>query len=128
MYLLEDSGYFTPSLQLHYVNDDTWTETDLTWSNAPDSTEMIGTPEQADEAGRYYEWNVFPDWQSDELTDGFVTYMLTVGQADLDNYAYFASAENSVNQPYLRITYIPEPSTLLLLGLGCVLTRLARSR
>ena len=127
VYLLNDSDYETPSLQLNYVGDDSWTETGITWANKPSSIEMIGTPELTDTIDRYYEWNVFDTWHGDENSDGFVTYMLNVNQQDVDNYAYFASRENTAYQPFLRIEYIPEPATMLLLGLGVSLVRKQRT-
>ena len=130
LYLSDASSYFTPSMQLSYVGDDAWSEDGITWTNSlPLVTDAvaIGTSEQTDELGRYYEWDVFEDWNDDELAGGFVSYMLTIEQEGFDNYAYFPSSEAIANQPYLRIEYIPEPATLILLGLGTMLIRKRRN-
>lgn len=127
VHLMDFSHYATPSLQLHYVDDDNWSELGLTWNNRPLNTTLLGTIEQTDETGRYYEWDVFDDiLNNDRVTDGFASYMLSIGNEDLDNYAHFPSREASGFQPYLRIEYIPEPATLTLLGLGTALIRIRK--
>jgi hypothetical protein len=122
------SGYLTPSLQLYHIGDG-WNESSVTWTNSASlvaTGSAIGTDEMTDDHNRYYTWNVFPDWNPSDITDGYVSYMLTVGQTGKNNYAYFNSSENASFKPYLRIQYIPEPVSAALLGLGAVLCRKRR--
>ena len=122
IYLNDFSSFSSPSLQLYHV-DDQWSQSGITWDNSSSlvtGAAMIGTKDQIDALG-YYEWDVFASWDYGDLSDGYVSYMLTVGQQGLDNYAYFYSSESSVNQPYLRIEYIPEPASIAMLGLGSFL-------
>lgn len=125
IYLNAFSEYSTPSMQLSHISDDTWSQNSITWNNSQSlaaGASAIGTDEMADTL-RYYVWNVFPDWVDGDITDGHVSYMLTVGREEFNNYAYFNSSENSANQPFLRIEFIPEPSTFCLLALGTLAIR-----
>jgi hypothetical protein len=131
-----------PAIQLSYVGDDLWTEGDdsptnnngINWINQPSDTTLIGPSEGIDDS-RYYEWLLYQKdspidvyWYDDHLAgDGFASYMLTVGNEDLTSYAYFSSDEGA-NRPELIIEYIPDPATLVLLGLGTMLIRKRRGR
>ena len=124
VYLNDYSAYSAPSMQLSHINDG-WSESGITWNNSlvlAASASSIGADELADST-RYYEWDVFPSWDDSDVVDGYISYMLTVGQETLNNYGYFNSRENSAFKPYLRIEYIPEPASIVLLGLGAILFR-----
>lgn len=119
IYLNAFSDYSHPSLQLNRVGD-TWTESGITWTNSQGlvpGAAAIGIDEQVDTL-RYYQWDVFPTWNYSDLADGYVSYMLKVVDEGINNYAYFNSGENTAFQPYLHITYIPEPATLVLMTVG----------
>lgn len=116
---------------LHYVADDGWSESAIVWSNAPTPTlpaiEEVSKP--LNDTGQYIEWDLFSgagfNWlnYADDVADGFISLALILNTEDFNNYAHFHSREN-VNPPYLKITYeIPEPATLLLLCVGCVVRR-----
>jgi hypothetical protein len=133
-----------PAIQLSYVGDDSWTEGNsnptnnngINWINQPSDSDitLIDEPVAIDDF-RYYEWPLylkdsgFDDyWYDDHLAgDGFASYRLTVGSPDIPSYAYFSSDEGA-NRPELIIEYIPEPATLILLGLGTMLIRKRRGR
>jgi hypothetical protein len=129
IYLTAYSRYSDPSLKLSHIEDG-WSQDSLNWIDSlplSAAATAIGFEEQVDELGRYYRWDVFPDWNAGDLTDGFTSFMLTVSDESLNNYAYFNSGESDGYIPYLHIEYIPEPATLVLLAIGS-LTALRRKR
>ena len=77
------------------------------------------------DTGLYYTWNLLSDlgqnaWTNyaDDLADNFITFMLVVPDEHLNNFAIFNSSEAAGNLPYLEIGYVPEPATLMILGIG----------
>lgn len=120
-----------PNPWLFYVSDDDWQEDTLAWANAPgygvSAYEEFSKP--TEDIGQYYIWDLFSgagDQWTDyavDLADGFISVALVSEFEDFNTRAIYNSRENEVNGPYLEITYIiPEPATLLLLGVGVVLT------
>ena len=132
---------FPPAMVLSYVEDDSWNQgtgsptndNGINWINQPSGTDisLIGPGEAIDDP-RYYGWWLYQKdtpidhWEDDHLADdGFASYMLTVGNEDLSSFASFSSGEVA-NPPQLIIEYIPEPASMILLGLGTVLIRKRR--
>jgi hypothetical protein len=125
IYLNDQSGTPKPSMQLWDLNTNTWDDT-LTWNSSRimlgDKTD-IGISQSTDSAGRYYvwSWSDLNTWNyANELVAGKASFMLTADIEDSFNFAQFNSGQNADFQPYLKLAYLPEPTTMILLIMGMV--------
>lgn len=115
-----------PHAALYLVNDDSWEEMTITWDNMPNPVGgYVDDEVPLGDTGLYYTWNLLSDlgqnaWTNyaDDLADNFITFMLVVPDEHLNNFAIFNSSEAAGNLPYLEIGYVPEPATLMILGIG----------
>jgi hypothetical protein len=124
-----------PAAALYLVEDDTWQEMTVTWDIQPDAVAgyVDDTVAMTDLGDNYHYWNLLSDlgensWSSyvDDLEDDILTLMLVTSDEDQNNYAKYNSREAATMQPILEITYIPEPMTIALLGLGGLFLRRRR--
>lgn len=129
-----DGGFQTidPYASLHYVEDDNWTQATITFDTAPaNNTDHIDEQTLMEDAGYYY-WDLFSNagdynWSDYviDLDDNRITLMIRTLDQDLNNNAYFHSSESTIEntQPYLSITYIPEPATIIILSMGTLMIK-----
>ena len=114
-----------------------WTNENGGWNDKVDDGDGTvkikktgGTPQDAIEPMNWANWNVTNTvslWYGDTENDGFLL-VATNHEGDTDlAYGEFDSKEseryNWYYRPILTIDYVPEPATLLLLGLGATLLR-----
>jgi len=102
---------------------DNWTETGITWNNAPAASVLLDT--QAVPAGAgWVEWDLLAangdSWLAGDLLDGTLSIMLQIAQSPGAGLPYFASESyrDASLQPYLEIVHLPLPPSALLLGSG----------
>jgi hypothetical protein len=114
-----------PVVDLKYVSNDEWDESTITWNTRPlpegSSLDTGLTP-------TYYVWQIFDllkgNWNySQDLTDNNLSLLLKEGETLPANAAralFFSDEtyQKDYMRPYLYIETVPEPATMLLLGLG----------
>ncbi|MGW9124402.1 CBM96 family carbohydrate-binding protein [Paenibacillus chitinolyticus] len=80
---------------------DGWTETGLTWNNAPAAVTGALSTIQVGSTLTYYELDV-TSFVNDQLSDGIVT-LIVEGVSDQDRTIQFNSRENPANKPELVV-------------------------
>lgn len=93
----------TITVMAYGVNDDSWTESTITWNNAPAALTSTLTTVNVSDAAMYYDFDVTPFVQSQLAGDKIVSFLIK-DPGNQNRYIEFGSKEGSSNRPQLRIT------------------------
>ncbi|SDC95074.1 Protein of unknown function [Paenibacillus sp. UNCCL117] len=90
----------TSSIEAHGVDDDSWTETGITWNNKPALSSLQSTVSIDSVANGWREFDVTAYLQAQFAGDGTATIALK----DLGGYGSIFSSKEGSAKPYLRVT------------------------
>lgn len=129
-----DTSYFSPTAPVvgaYYLENDGWSESTLTWNNAPTDFSIFAIDTQLVNIDEVF-WTVTLDVIYAHKDDDIYSVVLKLPDEVYGAETGFWSKENfgiAALSPYLRIEYqpIPEPATILLLGLGGLILRKRRA-
>jgi len=109
VYRAENGG---ANVQVERVDDDSWTESGITWNNQPDRTGLLVGPQLVNENFKWFSWTSsdFLSFVAGEYTgDGVVSLALIDTEEDgptNNSYARFNTKEySSTYAPMLEVTY-----------------------
>lgn len=100
----QDSSSFP--VQVRGVDDDSWSESGITWNNSPASLTTALDTVTVDNLPRYHEWDVTSYVTSQVAGDGLATFLLS-DQSGADRLFTANSKEASFNKPQLVIQTDP---------------------
>ncbi len=84
----------TTGWSLYFVNNDSWTESGITWNNMPVTTSLIGTV-TGKPAGNYMDWDVTGIAQSERAGDGILSLKLVSTTTGAKTDGSFSSRETA---------------------------------
>lgn len=137
MYQVNGAGLLISGTDISHVADDTWAENTVTWSNQPNTGNLLGTnPDDRTHRG-WSQWDLLETglWNSsDDLTDNALSLAITESggnsthnwcskDSDLTNCLVAGETVpiSSLRQPYLEVSYVPLPAAAWLFASGLVL-------
>ena len=85
------------------VNNDSWTESGITWNNAPAASTVVLSSVGVNDQGAYYEFDVTDYTKTQFSGDKVVSFVIKDAATQNKNVA-FNSKENLQNQPELIVT------------------------
>jgi len=77
---------------LHFVSDDTWSESTITWSNQPGATTLLETKAVPLVSGQWLEYDVTAIAQAELAGDGILSFRLS--ESSMNNLYAFVSKES----------------------------------
>ncbi|MEM9836795.1 MAG: DNRLRE domain-containing protein [Bacteroidota bacterium] len=97
---------------VHFVNDDNWTEDNITWNNQPGIATLIGTQNVPAATGQWMEYDLTTYANQEIAGDGILS--LRFSEATVDNlYAFASIDENGTSEdPHLRYQLTPQASSM----------------
>lgn len=119
-----------PTIDAYYLEDDNWSESTLTWNNAPTNFSSTAADTQLVDTDEVF-WTVTSDVSNAYGDNNIYSVVLKLPSETPGTEAIFYSKDLGFIDwsPYLMIQYqpIPEPATLILLGLGGSILRKRRA-
>lgn len=107
---LRDAGVL---IEAREVTDDSWSESTITWNNAPTVGEVINTSEIGSYGWKKWDVDDYVAEQLENKSDQLASFAITLDNEDFDNTLRrmrFRSEEYSDNteqRPYLKVKYFP---------------------
>lgn len=86
-----------------YATSNNWSESEITWNNAPSETVLLSSKEIA-QVGKWYEFDVTDYIKSNDLKDEISFLLQNSGPNTQFNDLSIASKEKGINQPQLIVT------------------------
>lgn len=125
MYQYNGAGYSSSGTNAAYVADDSWTAASVTWNSRPAYGDVLGSCLDDKSHRDWSQWNLLSssawDWSID-LIDGVLSLAIMESGGSSTHNWYSTEFQQTLT-PYLELTYVPEPCTLILVGLGGLLLR-----
>ncbi|MGC1204985.1 MAG: DNRLRE domain-containing protein [Flavobacteriaceae bacterium] len=96
---------------LHFISNDTWTESGITWNNRPATASLIGT-ESVPEVNRWIEFDVTSRLDQELNGDGILSVRISESNANNTNVEYYSNdVANIADRPQLLYDLIRSTST-----------------
>jgi Big-like domain-containing protein/cohesin domain-containing protein/calcineurin-like phosphoesterase family protein len=111
---LNDASGMNVATEVFSVSDTSWTETDITWSNKPNSgTTALGSVTVTDNAARLYEWDVTAFVKAEMNANPNVISLALKNPLTSTPYATFNSREAVSSTPELFLTTTLPPTVTI---------------
>jgi hypothetical protein len=93
-----------PDVGVHHCADDSWSEAEITWNNAPSFSSTPTCTNSILDEGQWYTWDITNDVKI-ALDDGLLTVVLNVQNTGAYLHSSFYSKEGGHDHPKLVIRY-----------------------
>lgn len=130
---IEEGTYTGPlTIEAYHISDDGWIGSELTWANQPYLNGAIATllaTQTIDHVGPTgvpkITWDLLADgspyldiWKTQDLTDGAISIMFKISGTDLGKVILYQGNFSLTLEGNQGPSTVPEPASMLLLGLG----------
>ncbi len=96
----------TRTLNINSISDDSWTESGITWSNAPQSGRILQGLSVDNQSNKWYEIDV-TGYVNENLADKKATFIITSPSTSSQSFVNFSSKESGINSPVLILESDP---------------------